>query len=335
MISNRNLGKTQTGMAENFESDQYKRYSWMVYELYLQPHIIQRYLSRLIEVQKIEEFLYYPVSKDRFINYCSILAKDFESKHLIYDSSTNLNLISRIVSNLGKSGLNYISSVNDIIDVNKPVLLHYGIEHLSAFYLNLHFNFTEGNKKLNQIGDKLFKHGIDPYEFKRISVSTSSKKFLLSRIKLTKFGLAPRFFLLLDFPFEKFFLEEFTISLIDLMTTFFTRLPLGNPYKISGEFTSENVDLDLSDTKFGFFEQSQDIDLFVLYSLSFIFSYMGRYKISAFEKFLNDEERTLAFYLRTIMKRIQDLYIRKIFSIILYNNDEIIFKLRKLHKKIS
>jgi hypothetical protein len=115
------------------------------------------------------------------------------------------------------------------------------------------------------------------------------------------------------------------------MTTFFTRLPLGNPIKVIGEFTSENDDIDLGNTKFvnAF---GQDVDLLVLYSLSFIFSYLGRYKIAAYEKFLNEEERTLGFYLRTILKRIQDLYIRKIFSIIFYNHDEVIYKLREINK---
>ncbi len=128
-------------------------------------------------------------------------------------------------------------------------------------------------------------------------------------------------------------MEEMTISLIDLMTTFFTRLPLGNPYKVSGEFTSENDDIDLGDTKF-FGMLGQDVDLVVLYSLSFICSYLGRYKIAAYEKFLNEEERTLGFYLRTILKRIKDLYIRKIFSIIFYNHDEVLYKVRELNKKI-
>jgi len=112
------------------------------------------------------------------------------------------------------------------------------------------------------------------------------------------------------------------------MTTFFARLPLGKPYKVSGEITSENHDLDLGDTKF-VIAFVQDLDLLVLYSLSFIFSYLGRYKIAAYEKFLNEEERTLGFYLRTILKRIQDLFIRKIFTIILYNNDDVIYKLKE------
>jgi len=327
MISNRHLDINDRGLAENFESEQYKRYTWMEYELYLQPHILERYLSRLIKAQDIESFGFYPVSEERFESYIKRLNKNFDHNNLKYRLNDDLGIYTKVISSLGKSGLNYIKSVDNVIDVNKPVLLHYGIEHLSAFYLNLHFNFTEENKKLHQIGDKLFKHGIDPYEFKNVSINTSSKDLLLSRIKLTKIGLAPRFFLLLDIPFKEFFMEEMTISLVDLMTTFFTRLPLGNPYKVSGEFTSENHDLDLGDTKF-MIAFVQDLDLLVLYLLSFIFSYLGRYKIAAYEKFLNEEERTLGYYLRTIFKRIQDLFIRKIFTIVLYNNDEVIHTLK-------
>lgn len=331
MISNRHLDINDRGLAENFESEQYKRYTWMEYELFLQPHILERCLSRLIKAQEIKRFEFYPISEERFNSYIKLLSNNFDHNHLKYRSDEDLGDITKAISNLGKSGLNYVRSVENVIDVNKPVLLHYGIEHLSAFYLNLHFNFTEENKKLSQIGDKLYKHGIDPFEFKKVTINTSSKDFLKSRIKLRKIGLAPRFFLLLDIPFERFFIKEMTISLIDLMTTFFTRLPLGNPLKVIGEFTSENDDIDLGDTKF-VIAFVQDVDLLVLYSLSFIFSFLGRYKIAAYEKFLNEEERTLGFYLRTILKRIQDLYIRKIFSITFYNNDEVLYKLREINK---
>jgi len=334
MISNRRLNINDRGLAENFESEQYKRYTWMEYESFLQPHILERNLSRLIELQEIEGIGFYPITEERFKSYIKLLNKKFDYNNLKYRSDESLNDYTKTISNLGKSGINYIASVEKVIDVNKPVLLHYGIEHLSAFYLNLHFNFTEENKKLSQIGDKLFKHGIDPYEFKKVSINTSPKSLLESRIKLTKIGLAPRFFLLLDIPFENFFMDEMTISLIDLMTTFFTRLPLGNPYNVSGEFTSENSDIDLGDTKFMILF-SQDVDLVVLYSLSFIFSYLARYKIAAYEKFLNEEERTLGFYFRTILKRIQDLYIRKIFSISIYNHDEVICNLRDNTKKFG
>ena len=186
MISNRRLNINDRGLAENFESEQYKRYTWMEYEAFLQPHILKRNLSRLIEVQKLEGFRFYPISEERFESYIKLLNKKFDYNNLKYRSDENLSDYTKIISNLGKSGINYIASVEDVIDVNKPVLLHYGIEHLSAFYVNLHFNFTEENKKLSQIGDKLFKHGIDPYDFKKVSISTSPKNLLQSRIKLTK-----------------------------------------------------------------------------------------------------------------------------------------------------
>lgn len=331
MISNRHLEPNDQGLAEDFESEQYKRFTWMEYELFLQPHILERCLSRLIKVQEIKSYEYYPIREERIKSYINLLSKNFDYNHLKYKLNENLSSISKAISNLGKSGINYIRSVENVIDLNKPVLLHYGIEHLSAFYLNFHLNFTEENKKLSQIGDKLYKHGIDPFEFKNVTMNTSPKEFLKSSIKFTKVGLAPRFFLLLDLPFEKIFHEEITVSLIDLMTTFFARLPLGNPIKVIGEFTIENDDIDLGESDL-FFPFFQDLDLLVLYSLSFIFSYLGRYKIAVYEKFINEEKRTLGFYLRTILKRIQDLYIRKIFSIVFYNHDEVLFKFREVNK---
>ncbi len=36
MISKRQLNINDQGLVENFESEQYKRYSWMEYELFLQ-----------------------------------------------------------------------------------------------------------------------------------------------------------------------------------------------------------------------------------------------------------------------------------------------------------
>ena len=146
MISNRQLNINDQGLAENFESEQYKRYTWMEYELFLQPHILERCLSRLIKVQEIKGFEFYPISEERINSYIRLLNNTFDYNHLKYRSDDDLGDITKAISNLGKSGINYIRSVDNVIDVNKPVLLHYGIEHLSAFYLNFHFNFTEVNK---------------------------------------------------------------------------------------------------------------------------------------------------------------------------------------------
>ena len=92
--------------------------------------------------------------------------------------------------------------------MNKPVLLHYGIEYLSAFLLNLHFNITEQNKRLNQIGDKLYKHCIDPFDFKKVTINTPSKDFLefLHNVK----GEIVRFFSILNnnLPFKSSYNEH-------------------------------------------------------------------------------------------------------------------------------
>ena len=78
MISNRQLDINDRGLAENFESEQYKRYTWMEYELYFQPHILERYLSRLVEIQNIKEWEFYPVSEGRVASYIKLLNSKFD-----------------------------------------------------------------------------------------------------------------------------------------------------------------------------------------------------------------------------------------------------------------
>ncbi len=87
-------------------------------------------------------------------------------------------------------------------------ILFYGIEHLAAFYLNLHLNFTYENPYLSRIRrSKIGVHGIDPSDFYKIPSELNLENFLNYKLKFGKFGLAPRFFLLLDFPTDYFFLK--------------------------------------------------------------------------------------------------------------------------------
>ncbi len=84
MISNRQLDINDQGLAENFESEQYKRYTWMEYELFLQPHILERCLSRLVKAQEIKGFEFYPISEERFNSYIkfSELYPNLYQKHI-------------------------------------------------------------------------------------------------------------------------------------------------------------------------------------------------------------------------------------------------------------
>lgn len=118
MQSNRKLDTSHSGYGEYFKSPQFRNFTRMEYELYLQPNIIKRYLNRLILLHNLEDFQFYPVTEERFINYIGQLSVKFDHNHLKYDTKKNLNNLARIISNLGKSGLNYISNVNEVIDLN-------------------------------------------------------------------------------------------------------------------------------------------------------------------------------------------------------------------------
>ncbi len=107
MISNRQLNINDQGLAENFESEQYKRYTWMEYELFLQPHILERCLSRLIKAQDIKGFEFYPISEERFNSYINLLSKNFDHDNLKYRPDDDLGDITKAISNLGKSKFIY------------------------------------------------------------------------------------------------------------------------------------------------------------------------------------------------------------------------------------
>ena len=74
----------------------------------------------------------------------------------------------------------------------------------------------------------------------------------------------------------------------------------------------------------------EDIDIFVFYMLSFIFSHLSRYKIYTWQKLITLEDFNIGFVLKYIIDKIRLLYIRKIFSIIDYYNDKITIYLRNL-----
>jgi hypothetical protein len=76
----------------------------------------------------------------------------------------------------------------------------------------------------------------------------------------------------------------------------------------------------------------EDIDLFVFYMLSFIFSHLSRYKMYSWQKLITLEDYNIGFFLKYIIDTIKELYIRKIFSLINYHNVKIIRQLRDLDK---
>ncbi|MFX1297295.1 MAG: hypothetical protein ACFFD2_20880 [Promethearchaeota archaeon] len=314
----RGLDGSQSGLGEYFWSNQYLKLSEYDYDLFLQITTIQKYIQKIVKMQKNDANLYYPTSNERVINYFKILKPDFDPRNIKYASNENIKYLSRLISNMGRSGYNYIKSYNNVIDLNKPVLLFYGIEHLASFYINLHLNFTEENEFLLKIKRrKLSVHGYDSGQFNFIKSNFELSDLINSRINLQKFGLASRFFLLLNFPMEDFFLNRLSISLIELLEVFFLKLRIGVPNKVINRFLDNYRD-SLVNSKIKY---TEDLDLFVFYSLAFLFSHLARYKMGVWKKILETEDLDFGFMVKFVMKQIAELFVRKIFSVLSYYDD--------------
>ncbi len=59
-----------------------------------------------------------------------------------------MDCISKIISNQGWSDFHYLENLSKNINLNKPIIMYYGIIQLGAFFSNLHFNFTVQNHEV-------------------------------------------------------------------------------------------------------------------------------------------------------------------------------------------
>jgi hypothetical protein len=119
------------------------------------------------------------------------------------------------------------------------------------------------------------------------------------------------------------------ISLIELIQTFFFTTRIGISPKIKSliievlsPFWKKHIELNYD----------EDIDLFVFYMLSFIFSHLSRYKMYTWQKLITMEDYNIGFFLKYIIDTTKDLYMRKIFSIIDHYNEQITRYFRSLDK---
>ena len=119
---------------------------------------------------------------------------------------------------------------------------------------------------------------------------------------------------------EKYFFKKLEFSLLDLLHIFFTKLQIRLGNELIHNFLD---DLELTYNPTHEIEYHQDLDLLIYYCLSFLFSHLSRYKISTWQKLLRTDEKNLGFYIKFVINKINDLYIRKIFSILKYEKDQI------------
>lgn len=299
------------------------RFSKKDYEIYLLSPTIKQYLDNIIDIQQKRIVgLFFPSSGTRIKEYFQLNFPTFDHIKIKYESTDDFSIICKIISYQGRSGSSFIENIDKMIDINKPLLLFYGIEQISAFYSNLHFNFTWANKYFTPIRNNFAKHGIDAFQFKNeIDLSNPILDILDKKIKLKKLGLAQKFFLTYAPEFLVYFNDELEISLIDLLKLFFLFNPIPNKTRqiFIDLYGSRNH---LSEDLINFYNRhEQNIDLFLIYLLSFIFCHMCRYKLYAWTLILNSEEKNIGYFITFFLNYSKKYFIKKVFDQV-YENDQ-------------
>ena len=307
----------------NYDIEELK-FSKEDYEIYLFPTTVQRYLKNLIELQQNENETFFPSSESRIREYFNTNFGPFDHNQIKYSSTEDLKTAGKIISYQGRSGSSFIENIDNVIDINKPLLLFYGIEQLAAYYSNLHFNFTWTNNNLSAIRNDLLKHGIGAFQFKNpVDLSNPIDDLLNKKIKLQPAGLAQRFFLAIAPGFLRYFSEKVEISLIELLKFFYLFIPI--PYKTKRIFeelygsraTLPRPMIDFYDT------HGRDLDLYLIYLLSFLLCHMCRYKLYDWTLLLNSEKKNIGYFIKYFLQYSRNYFIQKLFDKI-YKTDEVI-----------
>ncbi len=323
MNPRRKLDRSFSGYDESFQSPQYKKFSAFEYDLNFQHFTIKKYLEKIRRIQSLENENFFPNEESYVRSYFNNTSQNFNINKIRYRNNTNLDIISSILANIVKSGSVFIKSTESLDYINKPVLLFYGIEHLSSFFLNMHYKFTQENTSLSPImASKYYKHGIDSKDFNHIKINEDLTNLFNFKIQITKQGFASRFFLSLGFPLNEYFIQQREISLIELIKSFFLSTKIG--------ISNKTLFLVLDDLS-PFLENTnqlaydEDIDLFIFYMLGFIFSHLSRYKMYTWQRLLTLEDYNIGFYLKYII----DLSICCRFFIIIKNSIDLINQIIK------
>lgn len=294
------------------------------YEIYLFPTTVRRYLKNLVKLQQDEYETFFPSSESRIREYFNTNFSPFDHSQIKYSSTEDLKTASKIISYQGRSGSSFIENIDKVIDINKPLLLFYGIEQLAAYYSNLHFNFTQANNNLNVIRTRISKHGISAFQFKNpVDLDNPIDDLLNKKIRLQPAGVPQRFFLAIAPDFLRYFSEKLEISLLDLLKFFYLFMQI--PYKTKRIFeelygSKETLPDPMVDF---YYRHSEDLDLYLIYLLSFLLCHMCRYKLYDWALLLNSEEKNIGYFIKYFLQYSRNYFIKKIFDNI-YKNDETI-----------
>ena len=296
------------------------------YEIFFSPTTIKKYILDLKKYQE-NHTKFFPTSEKEFTTYFDRFKKFkcndkvFDCKMIKYSDLDDLDLISNIIANQGRSGFNFLQIVDKIIELNKPILLFYGIEHLSAFFFNMHFNFTHSNQWEKLIKKSKIRvirnHGLGPNEFEDIKISNSGniiEILLRKKISLKKNGLSSRFFSIFNPKLLEHFNNQEKISLRDLLMNFFVlqRTPdnTDNDYisipreikdKFKDHFNSTTAEISLGSATL------------TIYLISFLFAYLSRYRMYLWKELLTNNEKNVNFFVKFILKYSKDYFIKFLF----------------------
>lgn len=261
------------------------------YKIFLYPATIIKYIRALIELQSKDDKdnKFYPATESNVYTYFNFLG--FDSEIIKYNKDippNDLSYISEIISNQGWSGYYYLENSENNIILNKPINLYYGIIQIAAYFSNLHFNFTVYNDKVPNI---MRSHGIDSSKLKDIDFKASVNDILSKSIKLEKAGLAPRFCLAWDSSFVNCFIDQKSLSILDILKNYFLTKHL---VSVQSEFKR---DFGTSHPKVFF-----NTRILSIYLLSYSLSILSRYKIHAWVKLLEDRSTNINYYIEYFLK---------------------------------
>jgi len=266
------------------------------------------YISNLINLQskKDRSDLFYPASEsiiEDFFNDQKFNPHQINPEKIKYQSNLlykDLLEICETISYIGKSGLNFLENLENSIDLNKPIILYYGIMQLGVFYSNLHFNFTSYNKIVSNLSKNIKTHGIDMYELKQLGIEKDIRKIIIKGIKLKKAGVAMRFFMAYKPSLLNYFLKEEKVSLIDLLKNYFWDTNLKRDFQQSFGFGEPEINFNSK--------------IFTIYLLSFYFSTLSRYKMETWNILLEDRQSKIGYFMKYFLKFAKSEFITLLFE---------------------
>lgn len=258
--------------------------------------------------------VFYPVSESIIVDYFNdqgFNPQQINPDKVKYQSNLSykdLMEICETISYIGRSGLNFLENLQNNIDLNKPIILYYGIMQLGVFYSNLHFNFTSYNKIVSNLS-KIKTHGIDTSELKQLEFEKDIRNIIVKRIKLKKAGVAMRFFMAYEPSLLDYFLNEEQVSLTNLLKNY---------------FWDTNLKLDFQHS-FGFGEPEINFNskIFTIYLLSFYLSILSRYKIETWNILLEGRQNKIGYFIKYFLKFAKSEFITLLFETLIEEKHKI------------